>query len=137
MTDISERISKLSSAKLELLAQRLPQDKHSERVIPRRARRDTPAVLSYPQQRMWILHQLEPDSPALNSAAAVRLRGPLSLAALNYSLSEIVRRHESLRTTFQLKDGEPVQVVHEASEWNVSVIDLSLLKDEEQDAACD
>jgi NRPS condensation-like uncharacterized protein len=135
MTDISERISKLSSAKLELLAQRLPQDKQSERVIHRRVRRDTPAVLSYPQQRMWILHQLEPNSPALNSAAAVRLRGPLNLAALNYSLSEIVRRHESLRTTFQLQDGEPVQVVHEVSEWNVPVIDLSLLKDEEQEQA--
>jgi len=136
MSDVSERIGKLSSAKLELLGQRLFRNRQSvlgEPVIQKRVRRDVPAVLSYQQQRMWILHQLEPTSAALNSAAAVRLRGPFDVAAMNYSLSEIVRRHESLRTTFELRDGEPVQVVHEVSEWKLPLLDLSALPEAQQE----
>ncbi len=125
-TDVAGRISKLSSAKLELLSRRLLKNTH-DRVIKKRARRDQPAALSYSQQRMWLLHQLEPNSSALNTAAAVRLRGPLDVAALKQSLTEIVRRHESLRTSFELRDGEPVQVVHEVSEWRLPLLDLSAL----------
>jgi hypothetical protein len=137
MSDLSERIGKLSSAKLELLAQRLRERRQSERDIQRRARRGVPAVLSYPQQRMWLLHQLEPNSAALNSAAAVRLCGPLDLPALQHSFSEIVRRHEPLRTTFELREGEPIQIVHDASECRLPVLDLSPLPAAQQEQELD
>ena len=132
MSEISERISKLSSAQLELLSRRLFENRQrqvDQHVIRRRVRRDTPAVLSFPQQRMWILHQLEPTSSALNTSAAVRLRGPLDVEALRRSLLEIVQRHEALRTSFHLRDGEPVQIVHEMSEWKLPFLDLSMLSE--------
>src|SRR5205085_12208688 len=67
--------------------------------------------LSFAQQRLWILDQLQPHSPAYNIFVAVRLIGPLDLVALARSLDEIVRRHEALRTTFATLDGQQVQVI--------------------------
>ena len=67
--------------------------------------------LSFAQQRLWLLHQLEPDSPAYNTAQAYRVTGPLYIAALAQSLNEIVRRHEILQTTFSSVEGRPVQVI--------------------------
>ena len=58
-------------------------------------------ALSFAQQRLWFFDQLEPGLSAYNIPAAVRLKGPLNLAALEQSLNEIVKRHESLRTTFR------------------------------------
>ncbi len=66
---------------------------------------------SFAQHRLWFLHQLEPDSPAYNISAAYRLKGALNVAALEQSFTELIRRHEILRTTFLLIDGEPMQVV--------------------------
>ncbi|CAG7658024.1 non-ribosomal peptide synthetase [Actinacidiphila bryophytorum] len=76
---------------------------------------------SFPQQRMWFLDQLNPGSAAYNIPAAVRLRGPLDVELWRRSLAEIVRRHESLRTTFDESDGEPVQVVHDSGELELTV----------------
>jgi amino acid adenylation domain-containing protein/non-ribosomal peptide synthase protein (TIGR01720 family) len=67
--------------------------------------------LSFAQERLWFLAQLAPDSPAYNLAAAVRLEGAFDLAALRRALRETVRRHESLRTVFTSRDGQPVQVI--------------------------
>ncbi|MEP6802067.1 MAG: condensation domain-containing protein [Acidobacteriota bacterium] len=67
--------------------------------------------MSFGQQRLWFLDQLEPQNPAYHVQVALRLRGPLDLAALEASLSEIARRHEILRTTFQVAGGEPRQVI--------------------------
>jgi amino acid adenylation domain-containing protein/non-ribosomal peptide synthase protein (TIGR01720 family) len=67
--------------------------------------------LSFAQQRLWFLDQLEPGSPFYNLPDAVRLTGPLNEDLMEKSLNEVVRRHESLRTTFQVIDGKPVQVV--------------------------
>ncbi|HEX8212540.1 MAG TPA: amino acid adenylation domain-containing protein [Longimicrobium sp.] len=68
--------------------------------------------LSLAQERMWYLHQMEPGSALYNIPSAMRLRGPLDEGALRHALDELVRRHEPLRTTFGMLDGEPVQVVH-------------------------
>jgi amino acid adenylation domain-containing protein/non-ribosomal peptide synthase protein (TIGR01720 family) len=66
---------------------------------------------SYAQQRLWFLDQLEPGSPFYNIPAAVRLRGALDTPALQHSLDALIARHETLRTTFALVDGHPVQVI--------------------------
>jgi acyl carrier protein len=72
--------------------------------------RDRPLPLSFAQQRLWFLDQLMPASPLFNVPVAARIRGPLSVPAAKKSLREIVRRHETLRTTFATA-GEPVQVI--------------------------
>jgi len=61
--------------------------------------------LSYAQQRLWFLNQLDPESAAYNIAGAVRLSGRLDVPALSASLDEIVGRHEILRTRFETVDG--------------------------------
>ena len=67
--------------------------------------------VSFAQQRLWFLNQLDPHTAAYNVAGAVELDGPLDLDALRRALKEIVRRHEALRTRFAVRDGEVVQVV--------------------------
>ena len=83
--------------------------------------------LSFAQQRLWFLEQLEPGSIAYNIPSAFRLSGPLDVSALEQSLAEIVRRHEVLRTTFAAVDGEPIQVIHpvSANGFRLSILDLT------------
>lgn len=80
--------------------------------------------LSFAQQGLWFMDQLEPESIAYNISMALRLRGPLNTLALELALSEIVRRHEVLRTTFQSQDGHPRQVVGAAKLMILPIIDL-------------
>jgi len=67
--------------------------------------------LSYAQERLWVLDQMEPNSPLYNIARTLRLKGTLKVTELERALNEIVRRHESQRTVFTVTDGHPVQVV--------------------------
>jgi amino acid adenylation domain-containing protein len=87
--------------------------------------------LSFAQQRLWFIDQLEPDSPAYNIPLPVRLQGELPLALLARIAAETVRRHETLRTTFADRAGEPVQVVWPAGEAALPVVDVSALPDPE------
>ena len=89
--------------------------------------------LSFAQQRLWFLDQLEPGSPFYNIPVALRIRGELNLEALQKTLSEIVRRHEVLRTTFKNVEGKPVVVIHEPAPVEIPVQDLSRLPDEERE----
>ncbi len=82
------------------------------------------APLSYAQQRLWFLDQLEPGSAAYNVPGALRLNGPLRVEALERSLAEIVRRHEVLRTVFQASGGVPVQIVLPPGGPGLPVVDL-------------
>lgn len=88
--------------------------------------------LSYAQRRLFFLDQLEPGSAAYNIPDAVRLRGPLNVAALEQGLGEIVRRHESLRTVFSVVGDESKQVVRPYTPFGVSVVDLSGLSEHSQ-----
>jgi acyl carrier protein len=90
--------------------------------------------LSFAQQRLWFLEQLEPGSPVYNCPGGAHLRGNLDVEALEQSLNEIIRRHESLRTSFATVMGEPVQVIR--SEWKLKleVEDLSALDNAERTA---
>ena len=67
--------------------------------------------LSFAQERLWVLDQMEPNNPLYNISRSLRLRGELQVAGLESALNEIVRRHESQRTTFAVKEGHPVQQI--------------------------
>ena len=82
---------------------------------------------SFAQQRLWLLHQFEPLGPLYHMVASVRLRGELDLCALRQAFTEIVRRHESLRTTFAEINGDPMQVVHPAKGFDLQLVDLVAL----------
>jgi hypothetical protein len=90
--------------------------------------------LSYAQQRLWFLDQLEPNSSFYNVPAAVRLSGALNVEALQRTLSEVVRRHEVLRTHFITVDGKPVQVIDAPEPLKLEVVDLSTLDEAERTA---
>ncbi len=92
-----------------------------------------PLPLSFAQQRLWFIHQLEPRSPAYNMPSPLRLRGRLDVGALERALTELVRRHESLRTVFRSVEGEPVQVVRPAEPAAIPVVELRGLGDEERE----
>ncbi|MCP4657726.1 MAG: AMP-binding protein, partial [bacterium] len=83
--------------------------------------------LSFAQQRLWVLNQLEPGDPAYNIPSAVRLRGRLELPALAAGLGEVVRRHESLRTSFAALHGKAAQVITAASPPALPEVDLRSL----------
>ena len=86
-----------------------------------------PLPLSYAQQRLWFIQQLAPNSNAYNIPMAIRVTGQLDLNALNATLSEIIRRHEVLRTTFAFDYGQPRQVVHPPARRELPVTDLTHL----------
>jgi amino acid adenylation domain-containing protein len=121
-----ERLKKLSPAKRELLLKALTRQAAREQrseSIPRVSIRG-PAPLTFAQQRLWFIDQLDPGLPVYNLPAAILLSGQLDLSALEESLSEILRRHEALRTTFGMVDGLPVQVINRAAPVELPVIDL-------------
>jgi len=97
--------------------------------------RERPLPLSFAQQRLWFLDQLEPGNPLYNTPGALRLKGRLDVAALERALSEIVRRHETLRTTFQVVEGNPVQVISAPRSVIIPLKDLSDL--DEVDRECE
>jgi amino acid adenylation domain-containing protein len=89
--------------------------------------------LSFGQQRLWFLDQLEPGSPLYNNFAAVRLRGALDIVAMGRSLNEIAQRHETLRTIFDEREGQPTQIIAPDPAFSLPVIDLTHLTAAEQE----
>src|SRR5215510_4290458 len=136
MPDIAKQITGLSVEKRQLLVRYLISaglDLTSAVIIPQR--RDTNKFpLSFAQERIWFMDQLEPNRPIYNLPDTHYFKGPLDFDALQRTLTEIVRRHESLRTTFQTVDGEPVQVIAPPQPFSLPVIDLSQLPPQERQA---
>jgi amino acid adenylation domain-containing protein len=97
--------------------------------------RDGPLPLSFAQRRLWLIDQLEPGRAAYNLAGALRIRGALDVPALERSLTEVVRRHEALRTRFASVDGEPVQVIEPAAPVPIPVVELTAGTEDEREAA--
>ncbi len=78
--------------------------------------------LSYAQQRLWFLDQLEPNSSFYNVPLALHLEGTLKIDVLEKSLQEIIQRHEALRTNFATVEGNPVQVIKPESNWQLTLV---------------
>lgn len=89
--------------------------------------REANLPLSFAQQRLWFLNQLESDNPFYNEPTAVRITGSLNANVLEQSLNEIVRRHEALRTTFVVVDGQPVQFIVPILTLTLPVVNLQEL----------
>lgn len=124
-----EKTNPLSAEKQALLALRLrgaskkPAD---ARHLFRRAN-DDPAPLSFAQFYIWASDQVAPGNPSHNLPVGFRIRGQLDVGLLEYSFNAIVQRHEALRTTFAVKDGEPIQVIHPECRIKIAVIELAHL----------
>src|SRR5947207_5000891 len=116
----------LALKKRKLLEQWLEEEGiRSKPTITSGARKNYPQLpLSFAQQRLWLLDQLEPGSPFYNLPHPVRLKGKLDVAVLEASLNQVAQRHESLRTTFHEENGKPVQRIHEKLDLRIAVTDL-------------
>ncbi len=93
--------------------------------------------LSHGQRGLWFIDQLKPGTTAYNVPACVRMAGPLNASVLEQSLNEIIRRHDTLRTTFAAEGGEPVQVIAPSFKLNLPVIDLQKLPETEKEKEVD
>ncbi|UKO99561.1 non-ribosomal peptide synthetase [Nostoc sp. UHCC 0870] len=118
-TEILSFLQKVSAAKVANLPQIVTISK------------DGSLPLSFSQERLWLQHQLEPDSPINNMPYIYRLQGKLNLEALEWSQNEIIRRHEILRTTFAIVDGQPMQQIKPEMSLPLNVTDLQKLPPEQ------
>jgi NRPS condensation-like uncharacterized protein len=82
-----------------------------------------------------VVDQLDPNNPLYNIPRRVRLQGRLDIDAFRRALNEMVRRHESQRTTFAVCDGQPVQTVHDNANLDLQIHDLTALPESEREAA--
>ncbi|BAZ21899.1 amino acid adenylation domain-containing protein [Kalymmatonema gypsitolerans NIES-4073] len=89
--------------------------------------------LSFSQERLWFLYQLQQDSSTYNVSFAFRLQGLLNVSALEHSLNEIIQRHEALRTKFLASENKPVQVIAPSLNLKLPVVDLQELPETERE----
>ncbi|TRU45399.1 MAG: non-ribosomal peptide synthetase [Microcystis aeruginosa Ma_QC_Ca_00000000_S207] len=129
--EIKEEIAAQKTEILDFLkAAKIPTNTVDLEIIP--GSRDQDLPLSFAQQRLWFLQQLSPDSHSYNLLEALRLEGNLNLLALEQSLSELIRRHEILRTTFPMVEGQPIQRIAPPSPVSLPLEDLQGLSKNEQ-----
>jgi len=103
-----------------------PQEKRAllAQIYSGKVQKPRTAPMSFAQERIWSLYQMEPDNPAYNITTAYCLIGSLDVAVLEQSLNQIIRRHAILRTTFAAVDGQPVQVIAPDLRLRLAVQDL-------------
>ncbi len=90
--------------------------------------------VSFAQQRLWFLDQMQPGSSLFNLPLSIRINGALNVEALQQTLNEIISRHETLRTTFASVDEEPVQVISPTASLRLRIVDLGHLPEDEREA---
>ncbi len=137
---LSARLASLSPEQREALRKKLQQQKKSRKgsktrqsIAPLNRNQQDRFPLSFAQQRLWFLDQLESGNGSYNIAAAVQLTGELDVEALRLALETIVQRHESLRTTFTQEGELPYQSAHPPGCWVLPMEDLSTLTDENRE----
>jgi len=140
MKEVVARFASLSPAKQALL-QKAQKATGSiglkEEQIPPRSADEAHPPLSFAQQRLWFLDQLEGPSATYNMPNAVRLDGRLDLSAFEAVFQEIVRRHEVLRTNFIQQNSRPVQLIHAEIDCRIPVVDLQNLPEAQRESAFD
>ena len=114
MANLSERLSKLDSRQRELLLKKLRRTESGKKRRSKIEKRPDSSIypLSFSQQRLWFMHQLDTQSAFYNMPAAVRLTGKIDIDVLEYALNTIIRRHEVLRSYFPTEKGKPVQKIY-------------------------
>ncbi|HEY9850895.1 MAG TPA: condensation domain-containing protein, partial [Leptolyngbyaceae cyanobacterium] len=139
MNDIEQRIAALSPAQRALFEQRLKQKGLGTKsvstqisAIPKRQSSDAPP-LSLAQERFWLMHQLESEIHLYNESNLFRFTGKLNGEALEKSLNEVIKRHEILRTNFQLLDGQPVQIIASDLTLKLPIIDLQEVSESDRE----
>jgi len=110
---------------IELMAARQEEEREAPRVILSRSSRETDLPLSFAQERLWFLEQVQVTNGAYNVPTALRLHGRLQVPALQHAFDELVKRHEGLRVRFERRGGQPVQVIDPPQPVALQVEDLS------------
>nr|WP_306437733.1 non-ribosomal peptide synthetase [Corallococcus sp. AB049A] len=115
------------SSTVEALAARLHGSTGPHAPKLTRTTHEGPLPLSFAQQRLWLLDQLQPEDASYNLPAALQLSGQVDAEALRHAFEALVARHESLRTTFHEHQGQPTQRIHAPAGWALPITDLSSL----------
>ncbi|MFF7457090.1 amino acid adenylation domain-containing protein [Kitasatospora sp. NPDC008115] len=122
MAELDDRLAALTPEQRARLERLLAEKRGADRLTEAAAEDVFP--LSVFQQGMWFLEQVRPDNPAYVVPGAVRVRGPVDAGVLRAAFTEVVRRHEALRTGFGLREGRPVQLVRPAAAAELPEVDL-------------
>ena len=133
--DVNKRLAKLTPAQRALLERRLLQQRAAAAAKSKIPRRQlySPVPLSYSQELLWLLSQLEARGIAYNAPAAFRLQGPVDPVVLQHALDGLVARHEILRTTYDLVDDHPMQIIARSGSVELLQVDLSGLPEPERE----
>ncbi|CAN5342232.1 hypothetical protein BH24PSE2_BH24PSE2_12570 [soil metagenome] len=123
-TALKQRLAGLSPEQLAVLQKRLQQQDRSAYAAIYRLPDADAYPLSLHQRRLWFIEQFQPGTPLYNVTRAMRIRGPLDREALTRALRSLIARHEVLRTTFHVLDGEPVQRIHNAPEFELPLVHI-------------
>lgn len=137
MADFHDQLKNLSPEKRELLELMLKEkgvDVFDSKIVSK-GRKTNKFPLSFGQQRLWFLDQLDPGTPLYNNPATVVLKGKVNIPALEKALNEIIQRHEVLRTTFATENEQPIQVINDEMPIKLERIDLRHLPAAEREAA--
>ncbi len=133
---VARRLENLSPAQRALLEQRLMQRSataaRQNTITPRTT--FSPCELSYSQELLWLLSQVFDDGIAYNAPGSFQLEGPLDLERLRRSLEKLVARHEILRTTYDVVNGKPMQLIGPPHEVELNLIDIGGMSPDEQQA---
>jgi amino acid adenylation domain-containing protein len=125
------KLCELAARVEEQMQKESKQGYESDRVSP--VPREAYMPLSYAQERIWFFEQLQPELTAYNLSLALQIQGDLDIQVLEKSYRQIIWRHETLRSRFPSKDGQPVQVIQPTAQYTMERVDLRHLKDGERE----
>ncbi len=124
----------LSPEQLKLIAQRLNQKKDPRSQITPQSREADYFPLSFPQQRLWFIDQMNPGNPAYNISMSFRYNARLDVSSMEQSFNSMLRRHDILRATFESRNGQPVQSIAPFLKTELPVIEISHLPPPERES---
>ena len=130
MSDLLKQLEKLSPEKRALVLQKLKKQQQTPLLKP--VSRENPLPLSFAQQRLWFIDQLEGENGVYNVPFFWQISGILNINALEKAILEIVQRHEILRTSFSVVNESPIQVIHSQPTLKIEVLDWGQVPEKDQ-----